>query len=103
MILDILMNKLAKLRRHASRVHFAKILVGYVLELAFKPSYTFFLGGGGSHQKRLLHRNVGGNGNSKTRRCTTVRDSEGQAIPSNGGSDWSVWVMGKWSTQCVSG
>ena len=41
--------------------------------------------------------------NKETRRCTTVRDSEGQAIPCNGGSDGSVWVMGKWSTQCVSG
>ena len=29
-------NKLAKLRRHASRVHFAK----YTLEQAFKPCYT---------------------------------------------------------------
>ena len=38
-----------------------------------------------------------------TRRCTTVRDSEGQAIPCNGGSDGSVWVMGKWSMQWVSG
>ena len=26
-----------------------------------------------------------------------MRDSEGQAIPSNGGSDGSVWVMGQWS------
>ena len=39
----------------------------------------------------------------KTRRCTTVRDSEGQAIPCNGRSDGSVWMMGKWSTQCVIG
>ena len=38
-----------------------------------------------------------------TRRCTTVRDSEGQAIPCNGGSDGSVLVMGKWSMQWVSG
>ena len=38
----------------------------------------------------------------ETRRCTTVRDSEGPTIPCNGGSDRSVWVMGKWSTQCVS-
>ena len=34
-------NKLAKLRRHASEVHFAKILDKYTLGLAFKPSYTF--------------------------------------------------------------
>ena len=26
-----------------------------------------------------------------------MRDSEGQAIPCNGGSDVSVWVMGEWS------
>ena len=39
----------------------------------------------------------------ETRRCTTVRDSEGQATPCNGGSDESVWVMEKWSMQCVSG
>ena len=39
----------------------------------------------------------------RTRRCTTVRDSEGQAIPCNGGSDGSGWVMGKWSMQWVSG
>ena len=26
-----------------------------------------------------------------------MRDSEGQAIPCNGGSDGSVWVMGEWS------
>ena len=34
----------------------------------------------------------------ETRRCTTVRDSEGQAIPCIGGSDGSVWVnaMGQW-------
>ena len=38
-----------------------------------------------------------------TRRCTTVRDSEGQANQCNGGSDGSVWVMGKWSMQWVSG
>ena len=38
-----------------------------------------------------------------TRRCTTVRDSEGQAIPCNGGSDGSVRAMGKWSMQLVSG
>ena len=38
-----------------------------------------------------------------TRRCTTVRDSEGQAIPCNGGSDGSVRVMGKWSMQWGSG
>ena len=56
MILDILMNKLAKLRRHASRVHFAKILVGYVLELAFKPSYTFFFGGGKSSKTTLAQK-----------------------------------------------
>ena len=54
MILDILMNKLAKLRRHASRVHFAEILVGYVLELAFKPSYTFFFGGGRKSSKTTV-------------------------------------------------
>ena len=28
-----------------------------------------------------------------------MRDSEGQAIPCNGGSDGSVRVMGKWSMQ----
>ena len=39
----------------------------------------------------------------KTRRCTTVRDSEGQTIPCNGGSDGSVWAMGKWSMKWVSG
>ena len=39
----------------------------------------------------------------ETRRCTTVRDSEGQAIPCIGGSDGSVWVMGKWSMRWVSG
>ena len=33
----------------------------------------------------------------QTRRCTTVRDSEGQAIPCNGSSDGSARVMGKWS------
>ena len=38
-----------------------------------------------------------------TRRCTTVRDSEGQTIPCNGGSDGSVWAMGKWSMKWVSG
>ena len=38
-----------------------------------------------------------------TRRCTTVRDSEGQAIPCIGGSDGSLWVMGKWSMRWVSG
>ena len=40
---------------------------------------------------------------NKTGRCTTVRDSEGQAIPCNGGSDGSVRVMGMWSMQWVSG
>ena len=39
----------------------------------------------------------------ETRRCTTVRDSEGQAIPCIGGSDGSLWVMGKWSMRWVSG
>ena len=29
--------------------------------------------------------------------CSSVRDSEGEAIPCIGGSDGSVWVMGKWS------
>ena len=37
---------------------------------------------------------------TQTRRCTTVRDSEGQTIPCKGGS---VWVMWKWSMQWVSG
>ena len=29
--------------------------------------------------------------------CSSVRDSEGEAIPCIGGSGGSVWVMGKWS------
>ena len=30
-----------------------------------------------------------------------MRDSEGQAIPCNGGSDGSVWIMGKWSINAM--
>ena len=53
-----------------------------------------------SRATELLEGKVGA---SKTRRCTTVRDSEGQAIPCIGGSDGSLWVMGKWSMRWVSG
>ena len=59
-------HKLAKLRRHASRVHFAKILVGYGLGRAFKPSYTFCFWRG--RQRRLLHQSVQGQFKNMIRR-----------------------------------